>query len=93
MIWSSRPGRAVGVVAVLVALATLALFLPLVRHGFISIDDELHLVDNALLLRGSLADLRELWTRPYFGLYVPVTYTAWFLLAGLARDAAAQLQP
>src|SRR4051812_1466703 len=44
--------------------------------GFISGDDYVNVVDNQVLLRSGLGEaIRFFWSKPYQGLYIPVTYT------------------
>ncbi|MBV8781862.1 MAG: hypothetical protein JO353_10730, partial [Phycisphaerae bacterium] len=53
-------------------------FLPVLNAGFLDWDDNRHLTNNPLL---RLDRIGEFWSRPYFGLYVPVTYSIWTVLA------------
>ncbi|MCZ2089572.1 MAG: tetratricopeptide repeat protein [Burkholderiales bacterium] len=77
--------RAIWLLAGLTALLALLLYLPTLRYSFVGVDDQKHLADNPLILRGAASDLAELWARPYFGHYVPVNYTVWFAVARLAN--------
>ncbi len=47
--------------------------------GFASLswDDPQNIFANPYLQAGSWAELARLWQQPYFGLYIPLTYTAW----------------
>ena len=65
------------------ALITVAIFFPLLRHTFLLFDDNVHLYENPILLNLSLANFFQFWKTPYFGLYVPVTYTVWSLVRAL----------
>jgi len=65
------------------ALAALVL-LPLVVYcrslssGLLGLDDTIYFQSNVLLHSGGLAGLKELWTRPYFDDYAPITQlTIW----------------
>jgi Flp pilus assembly protein TadD len=62
-----------------VLAAALVVFSQIVGFDLLSWDDRLHLVDNPHLFPPRLAGLFELWTRPYFGEYVPATYTFFFI--------------
>lgn len=42
---------------------------------YLGVDDSTHLLKNPHLL--SWTSLLGLWTKPYFGLYIPLTYTVW----------------
>ena len=44
---------------------------------FIRLDDHSHLFNNPHLQRMSFSGLVDLWTKPYFNLYIPITYSAW----------------
>jgi tetratricopeptide (TPR) repeat protein len=57
---------------------TLLVLLPVLRNGFLSWDDNQHIIDNPLLRSGRVS---QFWMRPYFGLYIPVTYSIWTLIA------------
>jgi tetratricopeptide (TPR) repeat protein len=56
-------------------------FSPVLRNGLLNWDDDRHLIDNPLL---HLRTIGAFWTQPYFGLYIPVTYSVWTLTAALA---------
>lgn len=56
---------------------------PVLLADFIRLDDQVHLLENAQLRKVSLSGLAAFWTKPYFGLYIPVTYTVWWGLAVL----------
>ncbi|NTV15075.1 MAG: tetratricopeptide repeat protein [Desulfobulbaceae bacterium] len=65
----------------LLALAVLAVFLPVCGHDFLNFDDPINLSDNAALLRGAPADFLSFWQHPYANLYIPLTYSLWALVA------------
>ncbi len=52
---------------------------------FVSFDDGLHIYQNPKLNPPSWSGVKEFWTRPYQGLYVPITYTVWSLEAAFAK--------
>jgi hypothetical protein len=64
----------------LLALTALALS-PVLFADFIRLDDYGHLFENPQLRRMSVRGLAGLWTRSYFNLYIPITYSAWWALA------------
>ena len=65
--------------ALLLLLPATALVLsPVLFADFIRLDDYSHLFDNPHLRRMSVAGLAAFWTKPYFNLYIPVTYSAWW---------------
>lgn len=76
--------------AILVALTALV-FSPVLFADFIRLDDHSHLFNNPHLHRRSWAGLVEIWSKPYFNLYIPLTYSAWWVLTmvgGLTRQSA-----
>lgn len=69
----------------LLLLAATALVLsPVLFAGFIRLDDYSHLFDNPQLRRMSIAGLAALWSKAYFNLYIPLTYSVWWALTMLA---------
>ena len=71
---TASPARLLALLLPLTALA----FSPALFADFIRLDDYSHLFDNPHLRRMSLAGLAALWTKPYFNLYIPVTYSVWW---------------
>jgi protein O-mannosyl-transferase len=74
-------------------IAFLVVFAPMLRHGFILLDDDEHLFNNPSMLRPSIESTLEYWKKPYFGMYIPVTYTVWAVEAGFAKPAKAEGNP
>ncbi len=84
-------------IALLLILSTLAVFYQVRGHDFVS-DDYMHLIENPYLKPATLPRVLELWQKPYWGLYIPVTYTVWAAIARLtelpgADQSAAKLDP
>lgn len=75
-----RPQHPVRVLAVLVALVALVLS-PVVVADYIRFDDYGHILENTNLSPTSLTGLTSFWSRSYFSLYIPVTYSVWWLTA------------
>jgi tetratricopeptide (TPR) repeat protein len=71
---------------VIVTLVVAALW-PLVRSEFGGMDDDINVSRNPHFNPPTLAGLRYVWTTPQYDLYVPVTYTAWWLVAQVAYHA------
>jgi protein O-mannosyl-transferase len=83
------PGTA-RALALLLALVAVVLS-PVLFADFIRLDDHSHLFNNPHLHRASWASLVTFWTKPYFNLYIPITYSAWWALTmvgGLTRQSA-----
>jgi len=77
----SSPYRAFGI---LIPLTVIALS-PVLVAGFIRLDDYNHILDNPHLQSLSISNLFAFWTKSYFGLYVPVTYSIWWAFSGIVR--------
>ncbi|MCX6108389.1 MAG: tetratricopeptide repeat protein [Proteobacteria bacterium] len=58
---------------------------------FLSYDDPLHVADNPLLVTPGVSNPGRFWTQQVYHLYMPVTYTAWFALARVARAGLSPL--
>jgi Flp pilus assembly protein TadD len=69
-------------ILVLLLLAALPLS-PVLFAEFIRLDDYAHILENPELRKLSVAGLSTFWTKPYFGLYVPLTYSVWCALSKL----------
>ncbi len=68
---------------------------PIVRNDFVNWDDDLHITYNPHFNPVSLGNTFQFWRQPYYGLYIPVSYTffaaeAW--LATLPPDAEGRPQ-
>ncbi len=59
----------------LLVAATLAAFCPVAGHEFLCWDDEQHSLENPHLNPVSRQGLGKIWSEPYWGLYVPLSYT------------------
>jgi tetratricopeptide (TPR) repeat protein len=66
-------------------LASLATFVPICGHDFTNWDDNVNVTHNPLLNPPTATSLLYFWEHPYQKLYIPLTYTAWWLLARIAR--------
>ena len=73
----------------IVAIVTLAVFLPAVRFPFFPFwDDDIHVHANPHLANLSWSSLGALWAGPWQQLYIPLTYSVWAALAALSRWSA-----
>lgn len=82
---SSRKGVPAIFLGLLLAALIIAVYWPAATFDFVRWDDQQHLMNNPYLHPPSWGHIAELWGRPYFGLYVPVTYTLWGLVAMAGR--------
>ncbi len=70
-------------VALLLVLAAIVLS-PVLFADFIRLDDHSHLFENPHLRRMSVAGLGAFWVKPYFNLYIPMTYSVWWFATMVA---------
>jgi hypothetical protein len=75
-------------IVLILLLVTISVFAQTTGFQFVNLDDPINVYDNRVL-SGTWQGLVEIWRRPYFGLYIPVTYTAWWSTAALAGGASA----
>lgn len=62
-------------IALLLALATLAVYLPVVRHDFINCDDDVYVTDNPMVLQGlSWAGVKWAFTTTHAANWHPLTW-------------------
>ena len=66
-------------------------FSPVLGAGFFYVDDAQNLTANPNL--SSLAGVLHLWSAPYQNLYIPLTYTLWALVGGVAGATHRTLTP
>lgn len=75
-------------------LMTVALFAPALRFGFVGWDDNTHLLENPYLQPPlSLEAIRYFWLKPYFLMYIPVTYSVWAAVVKATATAGSALSP
>lgn len=69
----------------LIVVAVLLTFAGICRHEFVPWDDDYTIEHNDRIQHPSVQNLLYYWRHPYMDLYVPVTYTAWTVLAFISR--------
>jgi hypothetical protein len=62
------------VVVGLIILFSFALYGKTLNHQFVWDDERSHLTKHADVMEGKLS---AIWSKPYDGMYIPVTYTIW----------------
>ncbi len=77
----------------IIVLAVLAAFGPVVRHEFVAWDDDINVYQNPLLNPATREGVKRVWTAPYLRLYIPLTYTAWAVVARACQRGAAPSAP
>lgn len=60
-----------------VLLFTFAVFSPVLFAGFTLFDDDLHIFRNPIFTFHPLESFKYIWTTPYRGFFIPVTYSLW----------------
>ncbi len=76
------PSTGTRAILFLLALTAVALS-PVLFADFIRLDDYGHLFQNPELRRMSPVGV---WSKPYFNLYIPITYSIWWVLATVGRS-------
>jgi Flp pilus assembly protein TadD len=67
--------------SLLLFILVVVIFLPVCGYDFLYYDDRLNVRDNPLIRDFSLRSLWRFWRHPFEGLYIPLTYTVWGMLA------------
>jgi Tfp pilus assembly protein PilF len=78
------------IVPSILTILTLALFAPALNCGFVNWDDGRFIYESQSLNPPSIEKTVELWGRSNRGLYIPLTGSAWSLLAGLSQSFPAR---
>src|SRR4051812_26244730 len=71
----------------ILVLATILCFGIVCTYGFTNSEDEGLITPNAMFTPPTAATLRAIWSGPHLYLYVPATYTAWWLIAQVAHTS------
>jgi hypothetical protein len=58
-----------------------AIYAPIIRYSFVVYDDKDLILDNSQLSPPSMANLARFWTAPFEKLYVPLSYSLWWVAA------------
>ena len=67
----------------LVLLVT-AVFFPVCGYDFLNFDDNVNIYSNGLVSHPTIEGVLQFWTAPFEGLYIPLTYSLWAILAKIA---------
>lgn len=76
-------------ISLTIIFATLAVYWPVQNHGFVNWDDTFLIYENEYLSPPSIEKTLHYWTNPEW-LYMPLTYTAWSILAWLSQRFPAE---
>lgn len=69
----------------LLLACVIAVYFPVCGHEFVSADDPYVILNNPAIAQPDMGSLKQIWRNPDPGLYIPVTYTLWWLLALIGR--------
>lgn len=64
---------------------TFLLYARTINYGFVWDDERIHITGNEQLMKGNVS---YFWEKPYKGMYIPVSYTAWTGLEKLASSGS-----
>ncbi len=67
----------------LLFLFSFALYARTLSFGFVWDDERIHITNNQALMNG---DIKSFWAKPYSGMYIPMTYTAWTFVKTIAVE-------
>ncbi len=90
---SPAPSRSIAWICLLLAALTAATFYPVLHNGFVNWDDMEHVARNPDMNPPTLAAAQRYWSKPYFGLWVPITYTTWLATAAISPKQGDSLNP
>lgn len=68
-----------------IGLAVLAVYYPVIGFEFLNYDDPINVYENQLVTSFSLNSLQRFWGGYFSGLYIPLVYTIWGILAKVAQ--------
>ncbi len=71
----NSPARRSLLSVVLLVVVVLAVFGQVANHEFLAWDDQRHILDNPQLSPVTWSSVGRLWVEPYWGLYIPASYT------------------
>ena len=74
-------------VPLLLIIATSSIFITVVGYEFVNWDDNLFILENRFFNPPTIENALHFWKEPSRGLYIPLTATAWSLLAWISGFA------
>jgi protein O-mannosyl-transferase len=90
---SIAPSRPVPWICLALAALTLITFHPVLRFGFVNWDDMEHVARNPDMAHPTWEAVQRYWSKPYFGMWAPVTYTTWLATAEITNPTGKALNP
>ncbi|MBN8696924.1 MAG: tetratricopeptide repeat protein [Bacteroidetes bacterium] len=73
---------------ILIVVLSFAFFGKTVNYQFVWDDERSHLTKHEALMKG---DLKAIWSKPYDGMYIPVSYTIWMGIKKMSYDGFKKL--
>lgn len=80
----SRSREPISSAVLILAILVIISFSPVLVAGYVRLDDYDNILRNPNVQSFSLSGLEEIWTGSRLGFYIPVTYSIWWLYAGIA---------
>jgi len=74
--------------ALVLIVAVLGVYSRLLSAGFSGLDDDIHVYANPYLNPPTIEGIERLWSMPYRGLYVPLAYTLFAIIAHFSQTPA-----
>lgn len=81
MPWVGNGKFGYAVLLIGIFLAPALVFWPVHQFEFVKFDDGIHVSGNPAMNPPTVAKIAAIWKKPYQGLYIPLTYTVWAVLA------------
>lgn len=81
---SESPERSFPAIPIVIVLAIIS-FSPVLVAGYVRLDDYDNILRNPSVQSFSLSGFKAIWTESRLGFYIPITYSIWWLYAGLAN--------
>jgi len=69
----------------LLAAAIGIIYLQSLWFPFVALDDSKHIWQNPYVMNSNSSSWSMIWSAPYYGLYVPLVYSSWNLMAQLTQ--------
>ena len=73
------------IIIFILIIVPILVFGPAGKYGFVGWDDGIHVYNNRYIGSLSPGNIIHFWIGPHEAMYIPVTFTAWSLLAALSR--------
>ena len=85
MIKTNTKKKVLLLIYILLVGATLAVFGTASHYDFVGWDDDIHVYANPYLSSPEFGSIAHFWKGPHISLYMPATFSAWWLLARVSE--------